>query len=44
VLQFYADPNAPNALKKKPKDWEKLQKELETLKQNAAAPTQPAAE
>src|SRR6266852_4711394 len=36
VLQFYADPNAPNALKKKPKDWEKLQKELETLKQNAA--------
>ena len=44
VLQFYADPNAPNALKKKPKDWEKLQKELETLKQNAAAPSQPAAE
>ena len=44
VLQFYADPNAPNALKKKPKDWEKLQKELETLKQSAAAQPQPAAE
>jgi len=42
VLQFYADPNAPNALKKKDKDWRKLQNELETLKQSAAAPAQPA--
>ena len=44
VLRFYADPNAPNAIKKKPKDWEKLQRELETLKQKAAAPIQPAME
>jgi hypothetical protein len=44
VLQFYADPNAPNAVKKKPRDWEQLQKELETLKQSRPAQPQPAAE
>jgi len=44
VLQFYADPNAPNAVKKKAKDWAKLQKELETLKQAAAVQIQPAME
>jgi hypothetical protein len=44
LLQFYADPNAPNATKKKAKDWQKLQDQLETLKQSAAAPIQPASE
>jgi hypothetical protein len=44
VLQFYADPNAPNAVKKKPRDWEQLQKELETLKQSTPPQPQPAAE
>jgi hypothetical protein len=42
LLHFYADPNAPNATKKNAKDWQKLQDELETLKQSAAAPAQPA--
>ena len=45
LLKFYADPNAPIATKKKPKEWQKLQKELEALKQTAVAPPpQPAAE
>lgn len=44
VLQFYADPNAPNAMKRKPKEWQKLQAELETLKQTAAVQPQPASE
>jgi len=44
LLRYYADPDAPLATKKNPKDWEKLQKELEQLKQNAASPIQPAAE
>ena len=45
LLKFYADPNAPIATKKKPKEWQKLQKELEALKQSAVAPPpQPAAE
>jgi hypothetical protein len=44
LLSFYSDPNAPIVTKKKPKEWEKLQKELEVLKQAAAAPIQPAAE
>ena len=43
VLQFYADPNAPNAIRKKAKQWRKLQNELQTLKQSAAQP-QPAEE
>ncbi len=44
VLQFYADPNAPNATKRKAKQWRKLQNELETLKQSAAVQPQPASE
>jgi hypothetical protein len=44
LLSFYSDPNAPIVTKKKPKEWEKLQKQLEVLKQAAAAPIQPAAE
>jgi hypothetical protein len=44
VLAFYADPNAPNAVKKKPKDWQKLQSELATLKESAAVQAQPAAQ
>jgi hypothetical protein len=44
VLQFYADPNAPNAIRKKAKQWRKLQNELQTLKQSAAAQPQPAEE
>ena len=39
VLQFYSDLNAPNATRKDPKAWRKLQDELEQLKQRAA--TQP---
>jgi hypothetical protein len=44
VLQFYADPNAPNAMKRKAKQWRKLQNELETLKQSAPVQPQPASE
>ena len=44
VLQFYADPNAPNAMKRKAKQWRKLQDELETLKQSTAAQPRPASE
>jgi hypothetical protein len=36
ILTFFADPNAATELKKKPKNWEKTQKELSLLK------TQPA--
>jgi hypothetical protein len=32
LLAFYADPNAPVATKKKPKDWQKTMDELERLK------------
>jgi CRISPR/Cas system CSM-associated protein Csm2 small subunit len=45
LLRYFADPNAPIAIKKNSKQWEKLQKELETLKQTPATPSiQPAAE
>jgi hypothetical protein len=45
LLHYYADPNAPIATKKNPKEWEKLQKELDTLKESAAVPSiQPASE
>jgi Zinc dependent phospholipase C len=44
LLSFYSDPNAPIVTKKKPKEWAKLQKQLEVMKQAAAAPVQPAAE
>ncbi len=32
ILQFYADPDAPYSTKKDPKQWEKLQVELEKLR------------
>jgi hypothetical protein len=32
ILQFYSDPNAPIATKKKPADWEKTQDELSKLR------------
>jgi hypothetical protein len=37
LLQFYSDPNAPYATKRKPKDWAKLQVALQQLK-NAPPP------
>ncbi len=44
LLSYYSDPNAPIVTKKNPKEWEKLQKELEVMKHAAAAPIQPAAQ
>jgi Zinc dependent phospholipase C len=38
LLQFYSDPSAPNAIKRKPKDWSKVEAELQALKN---APTRP---
>ncbi|HEV3306081.1 MAG TPA: zinc dependent phospholipase C family protein [Candidatus Sulfotelmatobacter sp.] len=32
ILTFYGDPNAPNAMKKKPADWEKTHEELAKLR------------
>ncbi|MGA2019467.1 MAG: zinc dependent phospholipase C family protein [Candidatus Sulfotelmatobacter sp.] len=32
ILAFYGDPNAPNAIKKKPADWQKTQDELAKLR------------
>jgi hypothetical protein len=32
LLQYYSDPSAPNATKRKPKDWAKLQVALQQLK------------
>jgi Zinc dependent phospholipase C len=37
LLEFFAHPDAPYATKRKPKDWAKVQAELERLK-NAASP------
>ena len=39
ILQFYSDPNAPNAARKDATAWQKLQDELEKLKQPAAMPS-----
>jgi len=36
-LEFFGHPDAPYAVKRKPKDWEKIQAELEQLR-NAAPP------
>jgi hypothetical protein len=33
ILDFYANPGAPQVTKKKPKDWKKVQKNLQALKQ-----------
>jgi len=38
LLQFYSDPNAPNATKRKPKDWTKVQVALQQLKNTPQAP------
>jgi hypothetical protein len=37
ILAFYADPNSPNATKRKPKVWNKVETDLQQLK-NAAPP------
>jgi len=42
LVQFFSDPNAPYATKRKPKDWAKLQVALQQLK--TASPTQTTAE
>jgi len=42
LLQFYADPNAPYATKRKPKDWERVVAALEQLR--ASAPVAVTAE
>ena len=36
ILNFYANPGAPQATKRKRKDWEKVQKNLQILKQATA--------
>src|SRR5207302_10530585 len=43
ILAFYEDPNAPVATKKKPKDWEKTQDELQRLRA-LSIPAKPSAE
>ena len=42
LLEFYGHPDAPYATKRKPKDWAKVQAELEQLKK-AAPPVVPTA-
>jgi hypothetical protein len=37
LLQFYADPNAPDATKRKPKDWNWVVVALEQLRASAPA-------
>jgi hypothetical protein len=39
LLHFYSDPGAPVATRKDAKAWQKLQDELESLKQRAVSPT-----
>ena len=38
ILAFYGDPGAPIATKRKPKDWQKTQNELQQLKELSIAP------
>jgi len=38
LLQFFADPNAPYATKRKPKEWSKVEAELRQLKASTPAP------
>ncbi|HUE41925.1 MAG TPA: zinc dependent phospholipase C family protein [Candidatus Sulfotelmatobacter sp.] len=40
LTQFYSDPNAPYATKRKPKEWAKLQAALHMLKAAPAAPAE----
>jgi len=42
LLEFYGHPDAPYATKRKPKDWAKVQAELEQLKK-AVPPVVPTA-
>jgi hypothetical protein len=37
LLEFFGDTNAPNAIKKKPKEWAKVQSEVQNLKNATAA-------
>lgn len=39
ILQYYAHPDAPYATRRKPKDWAKLQAQLEQLKKADAVPS-----
>jgi hypothetical protein len=43
ILAFYGDPSAPIATKRKPKDWQKTQEELQRLRA-VSIPEKPAAE
>ena len=38
LLEFFADPNAPYATKRKPKEWSKVEAELQRLKSKAPQP------
>ena len=38
LLEFFADPNAPNATKRKPKEWSKVEVDLQQLKETAPKP------
>jgi hypothetical protein len=38
LLEFYANPSGPNATKRKPKVWSKVEAELQQLKNSAPAP------
>ena len=44
LLEFYGHPDAPYATKRKPKDWAKVQAELEQLKKAAPPVVPPAAD
>jgi hypothetical protein len=44
ILAFYGDPGAPNAIKKKPADWQKTQAELERLRMLPDPPAKAAAQ
>jgi len=38
LLDFFADPNTPYATKRKPKEWSKVEAELQRLKSTAPRP------
>jgi hypothetical protein len=38
LLDFFADPNAPNAIKRKPKEWSRVEAELQQLKSTNPQP------
>ena len=37
ILAFYGDPNAPNAIKRKPSDWQKTQDQVQRLREVVAS-------